>query len=181
MNRSAGDFLRPAFSLFLLLLLTACASLPDPAQDWPGDLPPLHTFLGVYAADKENQNLQTEEEYLAWVRSFYTGNLLSAGWLTMTDEVLDGLPAEQAVAADRQLAQLGRQIGAEWAKDNTVRRLDTRCIVVWQEALVEALYQDELPAFLLLLQADVDALLQGSLAAEDIVLERYYSTDFELF
>jgi hypothetical protein len=74
---------------------------------------------------------------------------------------------------------LGRHIGGEWAKHNDVRRLNTRTAAVWRDALLEALRQNDLDAYLLRLEEDVAAMLSGQLGNDAIRFERYYVDEFD--
>src|SRR5690606_37096368 len=125
------------------------------------------------------QRVQAEDDYLLWVTRFYTGNGPVPGWLDMTEQVLERLPLEQHANVEARLFELGGRIGMEWAKDNSVRRINTRAAGVWRDALLEALAQDDLDAFLDRLSADVDALLNGTLDGDAIRFERYYVDEFD--
>jgi hypothetical protein len=57
--------------------------------------------------------------------------------------------------------------------------LDTRTAAVWRDALLEALAQDDLDAYLLRLEQDVAALMNGELANDTIRFERYYVDEFD--
>jgi hypothetical protein len=161
-----------------MVLLAACATRgPEPA--WPEGIPPRSQFSAEWQASVDNHALQSEADYLLWVTRFYEGYTPVPGWLDMTQQVLARLPQQQHAAINARLFELGARIGAEWAKDNAVRRLNTRSAGVWRDALLEALARDELNAYLDLLSADVDALLAGELDNAAIVFERYYVDEFD--
>ena len=162
-------------------MLTACATRPpaQPDADWPDGAAPRAQFTAEWERSVQNQALQSEDEYLLWVSRFYTGYGAVPGWLSMTQQVLQRLPPEQRAPIEMRLFELGSRIGAEWAKDNSVRLLNTRSAGVWRDALLEALTRGELDAYLDRLDADVGALLAGELSNEVIRFERYYVDEFD--
>ena len=162
--------------LVLLLVLTGCASAPAP---WPADLPPRVVFLAAWEADVPNQALQTRDDYLLWVERFYTGYNLAPGWLDVTRETLALIQEAERPDVAQRLGGLGTRIAAEWAKDNSVRRIATRHAAVWRDALVEAIAQADLLAYLARVEADVTALLGGELDPDAVVFERYYVDEFD--
>jgi hypothetical protein len=160
------------------LLLTACALRP-PALVWPEGIPPQSVFRAEWRQTPANQSLQSEDNYLLWVTRFYEGFSGVPGWLDMTEQVLERLPASEHEWVAARLLELGGRIGREWAKDNAVRVLNTRSAAVWRDALLEALARDELEAYLDRLSQDVDALLAGELTNDLIRFERYYVDEFD--
>jgi len=171
----------------LLVLLLGCLvqgctttqqAFPDPAN-WPGELPAAHSFRVAWRADAANRELQTERDYLQWVQRFYQGGNLVPGWLAVSEQVLQRLNAAEKASVSGRLLQLGMRIGSEWAKDNAVRRIHTRTVAVWRDALLEALRREDLEAFLSLLEEDVTALLATQLDADEILFERYYIDEFD--
>ncbi len=171
----------PIFRLALLLsiaTLMSCASL-DHRDDWPRDLPSLSYFRNAYENDGRNRELQDEVDYLSWVVRFFHGFNLTPGWQEMTDQVLLQVhPIDRRAVAER-LVGLGRSISAEWAKDNGVRRINTRHVNVWKDALQESLAQASTKDYLGQLESDVSALLSGKLAGDEIYFERYYYDPFD--
>src|SRR5690606_11699224 len=101
------------------------------------------------------------------------------GWTGMTEQLRERLEPGRWPPVETALRDLGGRIAAEWAKDNSVRRINTRCAAVWRDALQEALSRDDLAAFLERLDQDVAALLGGSLDAGMIRFERYYVDEFD--
>lgn len=159
-------------------LLAACASR-TPEPPWPDGAAPIDLFRAEWQRSSDVQQVQPENDYLLWVTRFYTGNGPVPGWLDMTRQVLERLPPERRAGIEARLFELGGRIGAEWAKDNAIRRIDTRAGGVWRDALLEALAQDDLDAFLDRLSADVDALIAGTLDGNAIRFERYYVDEFD--
>jgi hypothetical protein len=170
--------LRIPILLVLMALLAACVARA-PTPPWPDGAASPAVFRTEWRRSADNQRLQAEEEYLLWVTRFYTGNGPVPGWLDMTTRVLERVPSEVRADIAASLFELGARIGGEWAKDNSVRRLNTRSAGVWRDALLEALARDELDAYLERLSNDVDALLSGALANDAIRFERYYLDEFD--
>jgi hypothetical protein len=185
LNMAGFGSLQRWFSFLLLgCLLGGCASRETPAlvellAGWPAELPAASTFRRVWQDDADNRRMQSEIDYLQWVQRFYQGSQLVPGWLSVSIEVGEGLTVAEQASIARSLQQLGISIGAEWAKSNDVRRIDTRMVAVWRDALLESLRRDELPAYLQILAQDVDALLAGRLAVAAVSYERYYTDEFD--
>ncbi len=125
--------------------------------------------------------MQTQEEYLYWVRRFYLGYSLVPGWLSITHQVLKPLDGEYRSLKSRELYDLGERIGSEWAKDNGVRLIDTRTTAIWGQAALEAVQRDDLDNFLRLLRDDVESLLGAQASVKDISFERYYRVEADPF
>jgi hypothetical protein len=168
--------LKPIAILYLLIAISSCASAPG---SWPDILPPLNNFQANWSNDTANQQIQSQEEYLLWVRRFYEGFNTVPGWLDLEKQVLARLPQDEQAEAAEKLAVLGITIGGEWAKDNSVRRIDTSTVATWRDALQESLSRMELSSYLMLLNQDIAALLNGSLTTDDITFERYYTDEFD--
>ena len=66
--------LRRLTAAAVILVLQACAAPVREADAWPAQLPARQHFQHVYAADVSNAAVQTEAQYLAWVRRFYEGS-----------------------------------------------------------------------------------------------------------
>lgn len=185
MRKLCGRFLA---LLGLFGLVAGCSLLPVPAgessapsellADWPDQAPSQQQFLDAWLADEQNQDLQTAAEYLAWVARFYRGYNLIPGWANISDRVIAEVPGEEREQVSARMRVLGAELSGEWAKDNSLRRINTRMIAVWRDAFTEAMGQDEVLDFLARLEGDVQLLLGGSLESEAIAYERYYEEDF---
>ena len=163
--------------LTLTLVLSSCSSFGP----WPGGAADRDYFEALYAEDEANQALQEEADYLYWIRRFYNGLNLVPGWNQASRQLLARVEEEQQAEVSDRLDILGRDIASEWAKDNRVRLINTRMVNIWRQALMEAIAQDDLLPFLDVLEADVNALLSGSLDGDDIYFERYYEDEFDDF
>lgn len=162
----------------LFAVLAGCAT-PAIQPAWPELAYPRQYFIQAYEQDEETRRYQTEDEYLLWVTRFYEGYQLAPGWLELTRRVLERLDEPEQSEVSKQLYNLGRRIGSEWAKDNNVRQLDTRNVSVWGDALIESLNQDDLDNYITKVEEDIDSLISGKLDKDDIYFERYYIDDFE--
>jgi len=161
----------------LSLLLGACV-IREPVSEWPDSLPARAFFVEQWRQDAVNRDIQSIDEYLLWINRFYQGFNLVPGWLQVVERVTSRVAVEDQAAVRIQLEALGRRIGSEWAKDNQVRKLNSRMAAVWRDALMEALAQDDLHAYIARMTQDVEAVMAETLQAEDIQFERYYQDDF---
>lgn len=164
---------RIATIVLMAFAVSACQSLNE-ETNWPEDVPDKERFLQAYHADTENQQEQTRQQYLNWIIRFYQGgDLMSTGWNDLTPAVLMGMSGETLQAAQTASHQLGVAISSEWAKDNRVRKIDTSMLSLWGTVMLSI---EEPPERLLALRRigeDVDAIMRGELAAEQISDERY--------
>ncbi len=159
--------------LLLSLVLSACAQRPD-LLAWPADLPPQAHFLSLYAADIPNQALQTQQQYLEWVVRFYEGSeFMALGWNAIAESVLVDLSDAQRSQLTRQLADLGKAISGEWAKDNQVRRIDTAMLSLWGSVMQADFAPDYRLAAVTMIRHDVSDLLSARLAPEQVHEQRY--------
>lgn len=79
--------------------------------------------------------MKNEEE---WFRKFYEGTFLIKGWESRMKELLHSFSPAQREEMRGQLDKLGEKIGREWAKDNSVRRVDTPLLQKWGQGLRNA-------------------------------------------
>jgi len=162
-----------------MLMLISCSSL-QPADSWPADLPDSRLFINAWQVDSANQSVQARDEYLTWVQRFYYGYNIAPGWQALTRQVLERLSGEQHKTTGDRLVVLGQRIGQEWAKNNQVRKINTRMAATWRDALQEALSQNDLDNYMNRLDADITALLAGELDGSAIAFERYYMDEFDI-
>lgn len=167
--------------LLTALLCTACIRAPVDEADWPDELPPIRYYQDAYAQDQGNREIQPFESYLNWVRRFYQGwKLYPDGWLSTSRDIVHGIDDPDAKQRlDAKLAELGKLISAEWAKNSADRAIRSRELSVWGQALLKSVNNDEEEHLVDRISGDVNALLAGRLEPTDIELQRYYdvSTD----
>ena len=132
-----------------------------------------------YESDLDNKASEELDEYLLWVVRFYEGwELYSNGWTKVTQDSLRGVK-DPAVAREikTKMDLIGQGIALEWPKNKKDRRIYTRHIVVWGNALIESIKRDqELPLINKVL-ADVNALVACQVRVDDIKAERYFPHD----
>ncbi len=167
----------PLLFLCVFFFLNSCASFNS--ENWPEELPAKQIFTEAYRSDAENQSYHTEDEYLFWIDRFYNGFNLVPGWLGITSGILERVESSQRENIESQMESLGQRIGKEWARNNTIRLINTRSASVWRDALLESLNQGELHDYLDILNQDVDDILSGQLDNDEIYFERYYIDEFD--
>lgn len=147
--------------------------MPPDEPVWLPNSVSKHFFVEAYKADASNRALQTEHEYLSWVRRFYNGSdIYPQGWKAMERMVLGGIDALTHAEAAATLQRLGKLIAASWAKDNRVRLITTAMLVIWVHVMQSAV-GDTGPAAIDQIRQDVDALLTARLPPEAIKAQRY--------
>lgn len=160
-------------------LLWGCSTADFRRSAWPEDMPAPVGFAEHYQRDRQNAELQSLQEYLTWVERFYRGwELYPTGWIEISRDLTTKL-ADPSLKHQTQakLERLGAAIAAEWAKDNTVRRITTRHIAIWGEALRKSAERAELPSVLDRVLDDVDNLLNSRIAVDVITENRFYIVD----
>ncbi len=169
----------PACSLGRLALLSALLAtlascvMPNIAN-WPDSVPPPEVFLAVYAEDEKNQHLQSQTEYLEWTLSFYQGNLVyQSGWEDIRGYVFEAPSEQQRAELLAQLNELGVAIGAEWAKHNDLRLIDSRMLSLWGSTIQLAPDFETQQETVVVIADDVEKLLSGNLPREEIHEMRY--------
>lgn len=168
--------------ILLILLgtsLLGCSTYSSKRSSWPEGLPSREYFVAVYAADEDNQRVQSLDSYLTWVVRYYQGwEVYRRGWLQMTDELLESVDdPELAQQISRKMADLGLAICGEWAKKSRERTIYTSHVSVWGNALLEAMARGEELQLISSIQRDVDGLLARKLDKEAVTAERYYARD----
>jgi len=139
------------FGLILIVCLAGCAGSDRRVRDsW---------FDRAWSEDVRNSEAQSRDEYLDWVHSFYEGSVFIPGWSRRQAELCASLdPADAAVAASR-LADLGRLLASEWAKDNRYRRVDSTVLFRFARTLAEARDEGRLIPALEKLLEDAESLI----------------------
>lgn len=162
-------------SMLLALVAASCARAPVQPVEWPQDLPPISHYHQIYDQDEANQAVQSRTKYLEWVGRFYNGwELHQDGWHATTRDVLHGI--ENRTDKERlrtKMAYLGRMISGEWAKDSGNRRIRSRLLSVWGQALLDSIERGNEEMLIDQVTRDVEALLSGDLDPAEITLARY--------
>lgn len=165
--------------IFSLVLLTACANQAPKTSQWPMDIPPRDFFVNSYNADLDNKKNQELDEYLLWVFRFYKGwELYRNGWSQVTEDSLIGVK-DPLVAHEikTKMDFIGSGIACEWAKSKKDRRILTRHVVVWGNALIESMKRDEELPLINKVVADMTGLLEQKIELDDVKAERYFPKD----
>lgn len=93
-------------------------------------------FIIASLAPYPHEQLSNQER--EWYFKFQNGNLFFDGWKEICKKVLQKLPATEEKKTSLILESLGRRIGAEWAKNNSIRRIDNDHLRDWGERLSQA-------------------------------------------
>ena len=162
-----------------MLFLAGCAGLGNaPVDDWPAGAPQAGFFLGVYQRDTVNQEHQTLEKYLYWVRGFYQGTpLYPRSWNDITGDIIEASDPEHAQELEARLFVLGRDIAAEWSKSRNVNHVKTGHLAVWGTAAERSVAEGNIDETLSRISKDLQGLLKQELAASEITASRYHPQD----
>lgn len=156
-----------------ILIMTSCVSTKN-LQPWQINIPDIEYFRQAYAEDRNNNRLQTDVEYLNWVITFYKGTeYLPFSWNQIETQVLNEIENDQKVHTRELLLQLGILICQEWAKDNSVRKVNTAMLSMWGGVLQGAVDQNKIEQTIALIAQDVDGLLSSEIMPETLTLNRY--------
>jgi hypothetical protein len=166
-------------ALLCLFLLTSCVTTRFESQAWPDAAPARSHFEAIYAADRDNREVQTLEDYLLWIVRYYEGwELYGRGWKHVTEDVLTGVEDPQTSRElAGKMADLGKAIAGEWAKNSDARRIRNQQLSVWGNALLEAIERGEQLEMIAQISQDVEYLLSRQVAQSDITADRYYAQD----
>jgi hypothetical protein len=150
------------------LMLFACRTAD--LTEWPTELPQKSFFISMYASDSGNIAVQSQQEYLQWILSFYGGTLVApTGWTELQSVVTRAAAEKRKPGLEAQLTELGGQIAAE----NSLRVIDSRMLGIWGSILQIALEPEQQFQAIQLISKDVEALLLGNLSESDIEDSRY--------
>jgi hypothetical protein len=116
-------------------------------------------YRAAYEADAANKAKQAWSEYWGWVQRFYAGQSFPpvAGWKKREEELTRQHAARPDVVD--AVRRVGRTLAAEWAKDNSVRKVSTSDLQAWGKRFGDA-------------ARDADALLATLRSVEDEVRAR---------
>jgi hypothetical protein len=167
-------------SLFLIVtFLSGCVHQAPKEASWPNDMPSRRFFIAAFDADSENKQGQDVENYLLWVIRFYKGwELYSNGWTqTTTDSLIGVKDPVLAQEIKSKMDLIGSSIAVEWAKNKKDRRILTRHVVVWGNALIESIKRDEELMLINRVLNDINGLMENKIDIDDVKAERYYAKD----
>ncbi|MBF0201643.1 MAG: hypothetical protein HQK66_10090 [Desulfamplus sp.] len=71
-----------------------------------------------------------------WYKKFQEGTFVIKGWKARTNEILKKIPYDEREDLKGKLELLGDKIGREWARDNSVRRIDNTMLQTWGNDLL---------------------------------------------
>ena len=164
----------------LLIIITGCTTLTS-EKEWPSDIPEKKIFVDKFLS---NRNVETASKkrirsHLSWIYRFYQGTLLYPnGWTSVSMQFLDSIEEQDGKEAmAMRLRELGIAISNEWAQDNDVRLINSANVAAWGSALRTSAERDDQENYLSKVEQDVEALLDGTLKANQISYERYYPAE----
>ncbi len=162
-----------AFAVMLALSLFASCTSLQPIV-WPEELPERSFFEASYDADAVNQTYQTRQDYLRWVKDFYTGTVIyPTGWFDIQERVLVTAAPQHVSTLEARVVELGRQIAAEWAKENEIRTIDNRLLALWGSTLQAATPGQQRMEVIELVADDIQRLLSREIDKRSIAESRY--------
>jgi hypothetical protein len=159
------------------LLMPGCSN--NVKQDpWPDDMPERSYFEQQYRADAENESRQSLSDYLLWVQRFYRGwSVYPDGWNTISRSLLNVSSSGELATIDSELKILGKRIAAEWAKDNAIRKIASKHVLIWGQALQMSVAKHEVRLILQKVAADVAGLLNRNISGDMITASRFYAEE----
>jgi hypothetical protein len=165
--------------VLLFSALSACASNPPQKAQWPTDIPSHDYFVSAYESDRDNIKNQDLDSYMLWVLRFYKGwELYHNGWTQVTEDSLIGVTDPlKAQEIKTKMDKIGVGIASEWAKSKSDRRIYTRHVVVWGNALVESIKRGEELTLINRVLSDVNGLVAKEISVDEINAERYYAKE----
>ena len=171
--------LRSSLLFVSMSLVSACTSHAPKQANWPQGMPSRDYFVAQFESDPVNKQDEELDEYLLWVVRFYEGwELYHNGWIKVTkDSVATVKDAQKAEEITHKMNLIGQGIASEWAKGKKDRRILTRHIVVWGNALVESIKRDQEIPLIDRVLADVNGLVAKEVAIDEIRADRYFPRD----
>lgn len=167
--------------LFILCVMHLSGCIINKSSNyWPAGLPAKILFVDAYHNQQlNNTNSDKLSDHLVWIKRFYKGSFIySLGWNRMTEILLETInDTNQHADIQSRMYDLGLAICIEWAQDNSARKIDSKAIAVWGNALRTASELNQQTLFVSLVENDVAALLDGTLDKKQIYRERYYPTE----
>jgi hypothetical protein len=107
------------------------------------------------------------------VALFYDGSTFVQGWTRRQAELCASLKPDEAREAEARLAEFGRLVAAEWAKDNKRRKIDSDLVARIAGILSHARDAGRLMEVVAALDEDIRSVIAGNRSAKSITPERY--------
>lgn len=117
--------LGPAIAGWLFLVLAGIGVAADAQSGASAGKSAYHYEIPAHLTPEERN----------WFRVFQEGNFLSEGWQAISAEIMAKTPPEQQPSQKIALENLGRKIGMEWCRPNTVRRVNSSMLKEWGDIL----------------------------------------------
>jgi hypothetical protein len=101
-------------------------------------------FRTEYFRNPENPKLQTWDDYWGWIQKFYGGMFIVwEGWTNLGQRCLLRVAPNARKKLIPEWNALGIRISQEWAKDNSLRKIDRDTLMKWaNEDLKTAVSED---------------------------------------
>ncbi|MCL2789123.1 MAG: hypothetical protein FWD79_00610 [Desulfobulbus sp.] len=115
----------------LILSVVVCSGNVTPAAD--RETMTLGVGQAAGHAYEIPASLNSEER--KWFRIFQEGNFLSDGWQDISAEILAKTSPEERSVQKVVLDNLGRKIGMEWCRSNSVRKVNSAMLMAWGDIL----------------------------------------------
>ena len=141
-----------AFFFILVSLFFSGQVRAETTEEIPAVSTPSDYTLTLSSLSKEERE---------WFKTFQEGTFLIDGWQTITEELLANTPASLREHQRKRLEQLGLKIGMEWSKDNDIRRVDTKMLQQWGQALKKAAKKnpEQLPEIIVSIDQEISNIL----------------------
>lgn len=103
------------------------------------------------------------EEEKSWYSKFHDGIMFFDGWRTISNKILSVFPPEIVEEKKPSVQRLGIKIGAEWCRDNEMRRITTKMLQAWGSRIREAAERGarETETVLQEIETEVDSVLKN--------------------
>lgn len=89
-------------------------------------------FRAEYKRNPENPKRQTWDDYWGWIKKFYGGMFIVwEGWTSLGERCLSHVESKERKKLIPMWNALGIRISQEWAKDNSLRKIDRDTLMKW--------------------------------------------------
>ncbi len=147
--------------LFCFFLLFSSASLATETSDASTTDKNEESGINLAKIDEDTLSRMSEEER-KWYIKFQEGLMFFDGWQQISEEILLSISPDIMVETRFLLKTVGVKIGAEWCKDNDVRRIDTDQLRSWGKRLKKVRKENpsDIPETLKTISNEVDVILK---------------------